>query len=131
MKKLLLVVILALPLGACGTLQNVWNIVTGASVTPNQAYIAANAFDAVEVTATNYLKLPACGSAGASSLCRTQAAVNTIVPAIRSGRVARNNLEAAVTGANGAPVSASLYTALTAQTSTLQTIITQYGISSQ
>lgn len=127
MRKFLLAIALSCALGGCSTLQNIVNVVTGASVTPNQAYIAANAFDTVEATATTYLQLPACGSTS-SALCRTPAAVNAIVPAIRIGRAARNNLEAAVTSSNGAPVSASLYSALSAQTSTLQAIIAQYNI---
>lgn len=129
MRRFLLGFGLALALGGCAALQNAYTIATGASVTPNQVYIAANAFDAVEATATTYLKLPACGSAGASSLCRTQAAVNAIVPAVRSGRAARNQLEAAVSASGGTPVSATIYSVLTGATNTLQTIISEYGIS--
>lgn len=126
MKRLILLASL-LALGGCTELQSAYNVVTGASVTPAQVYIAANAFDTVEATATNYLKLPPC-TTGGPTLCRSASAVNAIVPAIRSGRVARNNLEAAVNTGNGAPIAASLYSALTAQTTTLQTIIAQYGI---
>ena len=127
MKKFALLFALLLPLGACSTIDNVFSIVTGATVTPQQAYIAANAFDTIEATATQYLKLPACG-ATASKLCRTASGVNAIVSAIRIGRTARNNLEAAVTTSNGQPVSSSLYAALTAQTSTLQQIVATYNI---
>lgn len=114
-------------LGGCSGLTNAINVVTGTSVTPSQAYIAANAFDAVEATATTYLQLPACAT-GASAVCRTASAVNSIVPAIRIGRIARNSLEAAVNAGGGAPVSVSLYNALTGQTATLQAIVNQYGI---
>ena len=125
MKKLLLIGLLAL--GGCSTLQNIGTIVTGASVTPSQVYIAANAFDAVEATATTYLNLPACG--GTAKLCRTAAAVKAIVPAVRSGRAARNQLEAAVNANGGtAPVPASLYSVLVGSTNTLQTIIAEYNI---
>lgn len=127
MKKFALLFTLLLPLGACSTIDSIVGIVTGATVTPQQAYIAANAFDTIEATATQYLQLPACGST-ASKLCRASAGVNAIVPAIRIGRTARNNLEAAVTASNGQPVSASLYSALTAQTSTLQQIVATYNI---
>ena len=132
MKKLLLVSTLALSLGACSTLSNIVGVVTGASVTANQAYIAANAYDALEQTATTYLTLPAC-VAGGTKVCRSAAAVNAIVPAIRSGRIARNNLEAAI-NANitaGTAVPATLDQLLTAATATLQGIIAEYGISSQ
>ena len=127
MKRLICVISLALALASCSTISNVVGVVTGTTVTPNQAYIAANAFDALEATATTYLKLPACVSGG-SAVCRTQSAVNAIVPAIRVGRKARNNLLAAVTAANGSPVSASLYATLTGQASTLQQIMTSYNI---
>jgi len=127
MKKLAAILLLTLSLGGCAFLQNAYSVATGASVTPQQAYIAANAFDTVEASATQYLQLPACG-ATASKLCRTSAGVTAVVKAIRIGRQARNSLEAAVTSSNGAPVSASLYAALTAQTSTLQSIISSYNI---
>jgi hypothetical protein len=136
MKKILPVHVLivfwacaALSLGACSTLQNITGIVTGTTVTPEQAYIAANAFDAVEATATTYLNLPPCATGG-PTICRTASAVNAIVPAIRSGRIARNNLEAAVNASGGAPVPATLYQVLQGATSTLQGIIVQYGIKS-
>jgi hypothetical protein len=125
MRKLLLVSVLALSLGACSTLSNIVGVVTGASVTPSQAYIAANAFDAIEVTAENYLKLPPC-VAGGSALCRSATAVGAIVPAIRIGYAARTTLISSVVSGNDAPI--SLYSALTAQTGTLQAIISQYNI---
>lgn len=125
MKKLILCC--ALLLGGCSAIQNAYTIATGASVTPNQVYIAANAFDVVEATATQYLKLPACVTGG-SAVCRTATAVNAIVPAVRSGRAARNQLEAAVNASGGAPVSATIYSVLTGATTTLQTIISEYNI---
>ena len=125
MKKLFLC--LALLLVGCAGITNAINVVSGTSVTPGQAYIAANAFDAIEATATTYLQLPGC-TAGGSVVCRSATAVAKIVPAIRIGRTARNALEAAVTSSGGAPVSTSLYSALTAQTNTLQQIVNTYGI---
>lgn len=125
------IAVLCIGIGGCSGftsfIDNAYGIATGASVTPNQAYIAANAFDTIEATATQYLQLPACGST-ASKLCRTPAGVTAVVQAIRIGRTARNNLEAAVTAANGQPVSSSLYSALMAQTTTLQQIIATYQI---
>jgi hypothetical protein len=126
MKRYILIAVAALALSGCANLQAVFGIVTGTSVTPAQAYIAANAFDAIETAANSYLGLPACGSAGASSLCRKASVVNVLVPAIRVGYTARKNLINAVASGNDAPI--SLYTALTSQTTTLQALETTYGI---
>jgi hypothetical protein len=125
MKRFIAVIALALSLGACAQLTNAYNVVTGATITPNQVYIAANAFDAVEASATTYLRLPACGSAP----CRNVGATNTIVAAVRAGRLARNALEAAVNTNPGAPVNANLMATLTSSTSTLKAILSEFGAS--
>ena len=132
MKKMLLVIAISLSLGACADLQNLFGLVTGTTVTPDQAYIAANSFDVVEQTATTYLSLPAC-TTGGTVVCRSAAATAAIVPAIRSARIARNNLEAAINAnANGgAPIPATVEQVLTAAVNTLQGIITEYGITAQ
>lgn len=121
----IMAVALALSLGGCSTLSSVFGVVTGTTVTPSQAYIAANAFDAVEATASTYLALPACVT-GAGAACRTQSVVNAIVPAIRIGYKARKTLIATIVGNGSAPI--SLYTALTSQTSTLQSLVSTYHL---
>jgi hypothetical protein len=113
---------LVLMLGGCAWIQSAVSVVTGTSVTPNQAVIAINAFDAVEATGTQYLQLPACAST-ASKLCRTPGGASSVVKYIRLGRLARNNLEAAINTGGGAPIAISLYQALTSQTTTLQAIV--------
>lgn len=129
MRKLLLTAAALLCLGGCAQLQTDWNIITGTTVSPNSIYVAANAFDVVEATATTYLQLPACGSSGASALCRSPVAVATLVPAIRSGRVVRNQLEAAVfTPSAQAPTPASALQILENSTSTIRSILAQYSI---
>lgn len=125
MKRLIPAIVLALALTGCSTLGSVFGIVTGTTVTPAQAYIAANALDAIETTANTYLHLPACATGG-PALCRQQSVVNVLVPAIRIGYTARKNLIAAVANGGNAPI--SLYTALTSQSATLQQIETTYGI---
>jgi hypothetical protein len=134
MRKLLLAAAAALCVAAGGcsnvvqTLQTDWSIVTGASVSPNAVYVAANAFDVVEATATTYLKFPPC-SAGASLLCRSPIAVAAIVPAIRSGRQVRSQLEADVfTPSAQAPTPASALTLLQSATSTIRSILAEYSI---
>lgn len=125
MKRLLPVLALAFALAGCAQLKNAYDVVTGATITPQQVYIAANAFDAVEASATTYLRLPACGSAP----CRNVGATNTIVAAVRAGRLARNALEAAVNTSPGAPVNANLMATLTSSTATLKEILSEFGAS--
>ena len=130
MKKIIIALAVALALGGCGTtgtsLQNAYTTLTGTSVSPTAVYVAANSFDAVEATATNYLRLPKCtGSNG--PVCRDPKATAKIIPAVRSGRVARTNLETFMKNNPGALGPTGLYNALTTATATLQQIIAQYG----
>lgn len=126
MRKLLVLALL-LGLGGCANLQNDWNLLTSAQVTYTTVAVAANTFDALEATATAYLKLPKC-SATSGSICRSPSATAKIVPAVRSGRVARNNLEQFFATNPGALGPAGLYNALQAAITTLQSVIAQYNI---
>ena len=127
MKKLLLVGVIALSLAGCAQLTNVWDTLNGTTVSPTAVYVAANAFDAVEATATNYLKLPKCTSSS-GPVCRNAAATAQIIPAVRAGRVARTNLENFMAQNPGALGPVGLYNALTAATTTLQAIVSQYKV---
>jgi len=119
--------LLVFSLAGCASLTNAYNTLNGTSVSPTAVYVAANAFDAVEVTATNYLKLPKCtGSNG--PVCRSPVATKQIIPAVRAGRVARNNLETFMAQNPGALGPVGLYNALTTATATLQAIVSQYNI---
>ena len=127
MKKLLLVGAIALSLAGCAQLTNVWDTLNGTTVSPTAVYVAANAFDAVEATATNYLKLQKCTSSS-GPVCRNAAATAQIIPAVRAGRVARTNLENFMAQNPGALGPVGLYNALTAATTTLQAIVSQYKV---
>lgn len=131
MKKLLIPLLaLSLLTGCAGELQkfkSAYEVVTSSSVSPTMVYVAANTFDALEATATNYLRLPKCG--GSVVVCRNQNAVAAIIPAVRSGRVARNNLEQFLKDHPGQLGPQGLYDALTQSITTLQTIYTQYNVS--
>lgn len=126
MRKLLIIA-LALSLTACSNLKNAWEVATTASVSPTAVYVAANTFDALEATATNYLRLPKCGATN-TKICRDQNAVAAIIPAIRSGRVARTNLEQFLKTHPGQLGPQGLYDALTASITTIQNIYAQYNI---
>ena len=121
--KRLIPLLLVLALGGCAQLQTAYNAITTATITPQQVYIAANAFDAIEASGTTYLRLPACGSLP----CRNPSATASIVSSIRAGRLARNKLESAVNANPSAPVDANLYATLTSSTSTIKAILTEFG----
>jgi hypothetical protein len=127
MKRFLIVSALALGLASCAQLTADYNALTGVTVSPTAVIVAANAFDAVEATATNYLRLPKC-TASNGPVCRNPTATAQIIPAIRSGRIARNNLEAFMQANPGAIGPTGLYSALTTATTTLEQIFTTYNI---
>lgn len=119
--------LLILSLGACAQLQADWTTLTSAQVSPTLVVVAGNTFDALEATATNYLKLPRCNGRN-GPVCRDPSATAQLIPAIRAGRVARTNLEQFMTTHPGSLGPQGLYDALTAATNTLQSIVTQYNI---
>jgi len=125
MRKLLLAFAVGLSLAGCAQLQSTWNVVTGASVSPAAVYVARNSFDALEVSATNYISF--CKKAPTTQGC-TKSAINALVPAVRSGRVARNNLTQYLKDHPDAIGAAGVYDALVAATSTLQSVADQYHI---
>jgi hypothetical protein len=130
MKKLALVCMLALGLSGCANLQNAWNAATslsGSSVPVSAVSVAGNAFDGMVATATNYLKLPKCmGSNG--PVCRDPAVSKKLIAAVRSARVARNNLEQFYRDHPGQLGPQGLYDTLQAAVTTLQSVITMYNI---
>ncbi len=137
MKKL---IILALALSLGGTLSGcstpfgeritsfIETIKAGASTTvsPEAIYVAANAYDAVEVTATNYLNMKKCPTA--APFCRSSAATKLLIPAIRSGRVARNDAIQFMNDHPGQLGSKGLYDALTTATDSVKKILNQYKV---
>ena len=126
MKKLI-ILSLVLSLGACAQIQKDWEVVTGVSVSPTAVIVAANSFDALEATATNYLRLKKC-SASSGPVCRDAKATAVIIPAIRSGRSARNNLEQFLKDHPGQLGPQGLYDALQAAITALRQSFAIYGV---
>ena len=132
MKRLFALILLAPLLGACATpfgqeLQNVYGAVTGATVSPAAVLVAGNSFDAIEKTATNYINF--CSANRPNPACKNFVTIRgQLVPAIRSARAARTNLEAFMKAHPGALGPAGLYNALQASVQTLQDVMTQYHI---
>lgn len=122
MRKLLLACAVALSLGGCAQLQNAWSVITSASVSPDSVVVAVNAFNAVEASATNYLLLVKCtGSNG--PICRDPKVTPKLIQAVRSGRIARANLEQFLQSHPGQLGPTGLYDALQAAITTIQQIV--------
>jgi len=116
MTRRLLIFPLLFALGACASLQTAWNVVTGTEVSATQILVAANAFDAGEAGATQYL-LFCKATVPPPSYCALKTR-QTVVAAVRAGRVARTQLEPYIV--SGAAGPAALYNTLVATITTLQ-----------
>lgn len=126
-----LIGLVAPSLGACTTFtqkfEAVASAVSGATVDPQAVLIASNTFDGLQRTATNYLRLKRC-SAVSGPICRSPEATKKIIPAIRAGRVARNNLQLFLKQHPGALGPQGLYDSLQAAITTLQSVFDTYNI---
>ncbi len=114
MKRIALILALALSLSACTALQKLqtaYSIVTEATVTPTQVVVAANAFDGLEGTATQYLVY--CKANLTTAICSADTR-RKVIKAVRIGRAARTQLEASIaSGGNGpSPIYNTLVTAI-------------------
>ncbi len=123
MKKFLLIIPLILTLGACASLQTTWNVLTGVSVSPTQIIVAANAFDAGEASATQYLLY--CKANPVVSYCALQTR-QAVIKAVRTGRVVRNQLEPYIVSGTAGPI--ALYNTLIATVTSLQSQIPTTGV---
>jgi len=130
MKRIILIIALSLSLGACATFERIKSAAEAVgefTVSPTSVVIASNTFDALEVTATNYLKLKACRKA-TTVICRDPTATALIIPAVRSGRVARNNLQQFLADHPNQLGPSGAFDALNASISTIQGVFAQYKI---
>ncbi len=135
MKKLLIIptLLAALLVSGCATpfgerissiVATVESAATG-TVSPAAIYVARNAFDAVEVSATNYLNLKRCPTA---AFCRDPAATALLIPAIRSGRDARNAATLFLKQHPNQLGTQGLYDALTSSTDIIKGILARYNV---
>lgn len=130
MKRLTLIIIIALALSGCATferLKQTAEAIGEFTISPQSIVIASNAFDALEVTATNYLKLKSCRKA-TTIICRDATATALIIPAIRSGRVARNNLQQFLVDHPNQLGPTGAFDVLNTSISTIQNIFAQYKV---
>lgn len=125
--KRLIPLLLVFGLAGCATLQQDYAIISGATVSPAAVIVAGNSFDAIEATATNYLAFCKANRAIAGCAGYVQAR-KVILPAVRSGRLARINLENFLQANPGALGPSGLYNALVTSLNTLQGVASQYNI---
>jgi hypothetical protein len=127
MRKIILVLSMSLALAGCATFQKDYAIITGATVSPAAVIVAGNTFDALEATATNFLVF--CKVNRAQPVCTGYVnARKAIIPAVRSGRIARNNLEQFLSANPGQLGPAGLYNILVTSINTLQGVASQYNL---
>jgi len=121
--RIILVTALALSLGACSTLSTVQQVTT-ATVPASAVIPAANAFNILKGTATNYGRY-CITNAMPEPICSASNR-RLVVKFVRTGTGARNQLQASLT--NGQPAAASVYNILVAAIQGLQaTPATQFA----
>jgi hypothetical protein len=123
MRKFLAFALLAISLGGCATFEKDWAIVTGTTISPTQIIVAANAFDAAEASATQYL-LYCKAQATPPSYCARATRVS-VISGVRAGRAVRAQLEPYIVSGTAGP--AALYNSLVAAVTSLQTQIPATG----
>ena len=126
MRKLAILGALALAtaLSGCNTL----SVISGAAISPQSADVAINSFDVLEASATAYLSLPTCGAPGATVVCKNLTAAAKIIPAVKSGRVARDQILSLLNANSGAAIPVATYNSLEAVITTLQGVNSAYNI---
>jgi len=140
LRSIAVVAALALSLGGCAGLQKVSDavgFVTSAAaavenvqVSPEMVLIASNSFDAVQVTATNYLRLKRCtGTNG--PLCRDPAYTPTIIATVKAGRVARDDLQKFMRDNPGSLGKTGLYNALVQSIGTIKEMVATYAAATE
>lgn len=126
MRKLLIFPLLFLLVG-CAALAQIASV----KVDPKLVLVAANTFNVLEATATNYIRLPAC-TPDNRPVCREPEVTAIIIPAVYSGRTARNGLREFYRRHPNVPLGPQgLFDALTSANSVLQEIFAQHKIGSK
>jgi hypothetical protein len=135
MRRLIpLVALLAVALGGCDTMRKAseaWQAVQSAEVSPRAVNITVNAYNGVVRTATNYVRLPPCQTT-TSKVCSDDRAVALITPAVRSGRIARDELLAVIERSPTVSISkAGAYDTLEGAVNVIRGTLQQYGYSQE
>lgn len=130
MKRFIAVIGLSLVLASCAQTRAIFDTfetATSATVSSEAVILAASSFDAVEITATNYLRLRRCtGTNG--PLCRDPGVTKIVIPAVQEGRKARNSLKAFARSHPNALGPQGTYDALVLSTQTIKSALSTYQI---
>lgn len=127
MRKLLILPLLFV-LGGCAAipalqkLESFYEDISGSTVSPQNVYIAANAFDASKTLATSYFTY--CRTRLSSGICNA-ANRRFVLKYIRSGTAARNQLETYLVA--GTPAPTQIYKTLIAAVDALKTSAISQG----
>ncbi|TGP28188.1 hypothetical protein EN875_032025 [Mesorhizobium sp. M2D.F.Ca.ET.232.01.1.1] len=124
MLKVAFAALLAFALAGCANLQKAYDTVTEAKVPAKTIIVAANAFDGLKITAKNYIAY--CTPVPAPVGCDDAAIQTKLIPAIKSGTVARNSLEDFLATHPGELGDKGLYDALTSANSTISAVVAAY-----
>jgi hypothetical protein len=107
-----------------------WSLITGASpvqVTAKQAYLARDAFVVVQKSATVYLTK--CHTDPGNIICTNKAKVEAVlVPAVRAGRSARDDLKKYMAAHPNGDVPQTLYDQITGATSAIKNVFIAYNV---
>lgn len=125
MRKIALALALTLGLAGCAQLQSTWSFITQVQVSPQQVYVAENAFDGIEQTAANYLHW--CRIATPRPSACAASTIKNMRAAVRTGRAARDQLDAYLKAHPTAIGATGLYDALVSATSVLQAYNANFG----
>jgi Prokaryotic membrane lipoprotein lipid attachment site len=131
MKRLIAALGLTLLLAGCSTeianIKAAYSVITQATVSPQVILVTANAFDALEAGAAQYLVY--CKSNLSNIVCSASNR-RSVITAGRSGRAARNQLEPYITSGTAGPK--ALYDTLSAAVSDLRSSqASGFGVTTQ
>lgn len=120
-------------LGGCAQLEAMRDAIhaaVAAKVSQKEAYLAADAFDVIEITSSNYLRLKICTSSS-GPICREPALTPRIEAALLSGRDSRNKVKAYLRlhqndGADAPIAATDDLNVMTAATETLKALLGAY-----
>lgn len=115
----------ALALSGCTLVKNLPGALTGNSVPSAQVKTAIDAYDIGEVTATKYIAYctPNPEPAGCSD-----AAIQALIPAVRSGNIGKTNMLAYLAANPGVLGPSNYYNAIVSAENTINSVVAQYNI---
>lgn len=128
---LLALVLLALPVSGCGTIEAIRSVLSTAVtavISKDGVVLAVSAFHAAERTATVYIRQKHCPPGAQQPTCMSPPIREQLAVALEQGQRARDGLIAFAEGHPGAVGDQAVYDALRASTSTLKSIFATYKI---